>query len=137
MKYLLVLFTFWLSFLMAIDFFETPIRFSTKHLNMIQALRIGRNLFKQLLRLEFIFLVLALFHAWKMNLYPVLFIVIALGFLLIIQQFYLLPILEERAIAFIAGEEVPTSWHHTYYVSIEVIKCVLLSTLVLISFNKL
>jgi len=131
MKYLLMLFTFWLSFLLAIDFFETPIRFSTKQLTMLQAVQIGRNLFKQLLRLEFVLLIVALFQVWRLQLLFVLLGLLVLGILLVVQQFFLLPILDQRAAQLLAGVEVPLSWHHSVYIAIELGKCVLLGVLII------
>ena len=53
MKYLLVLFTVWFIFLLAIDFWNSN-SFFTKGLSIGQAVSIGRTLFHKLLWLEFI-----------------------------------------------------------------------------------
>ena len=131
MKYVLLLFTFWLSFLLAIDFFETPIRFSTKQLTMHQAVRIGRNVFKQLLRLEFLLLSVALFQGFRLQSSFILEAVLILGVLLVVQQFYLLPLLDQRAVKLLAGVELTPSWHHAAYIVVELGKCALLGSLVI------
>ena len=137
MKYLLVLFTVWLSFLLAIDFFETPIRFSTINLSTGQAVSIGRILFHKLLRLEFIFLVLGLFNAWRLRVPSILLILVVYGTLLVFQNFYLLPILDLRAEKLLANENLSPSWQHTLYVVLEIIKCSFLLGLITFSLKKL
>lgn len=137
MKYLLVLFTVWFTFLLAIDFFETPIRFSTKGLSIGQAVSIGRTLFHKLLWLEFIFLVLGLFNTWRLRLNTMLLILIVMGIILVFQKYYLLPILDLRVEKLMTNQQLISSWHHSLYVVLEVLKCSFLLGLIILNLKKL
>lgn len=117
----------WLGFFTAISFFEAPLKFSAPGISLVQGLSIGRLVFTQLNRIEWVFLLLLIatcfFHKPKTIL---IYSLVILGILLALQSFWLLPFLDRRAIKIIAGESLEPSSLHLFYIGFDVLKAVVL-----------
>lgn len=125
--YIIAIIYLWIGFICAISFMEAWLKFRAPGVNIQIGLGIGRIVFGALNKMEWFFalLILIIFILTKQpvlsinNLfYYVVFIV------LVIQTFWLLPILDERAELRIQGKNVENSFMHFYYVLFEFIKII-------------
>lgn len=114
----------WLGGICVISFMESWLKFTAQGVTLPIGLSIGKLVFSWLNRLEWIFTLVIFFNFFitsqNLNYLKVLFIII-LG-CLIIQSTWLLPVLDRRANLIISGHGVEPSFHHFYYVGLELIK---------------
>jgi len=114
----------WIGFVCAISFMEAWLKFRAPGITLPLGLGIGRLVFTALNRMELIFLVITLaclFPFKNISKSPkIIFLVIIL--LLLLQTFWLLPVLVSRAESHINGITPPASKVHLYYVISEFIK---------------
>lgn len=136
LKFGLIAVTLWLGFVLAISFFETPIRFSAPLVDMKIGVSIGRLLFHKLHQLEWLFLVITMALCLRKN--TPLFISMLIGVLLmlLISQNILLCRLDKRANALLQGKELLPSVHHTAYVVLEVVKAIGLISLIYLTYKQ-
>lgn len=126
----------WLGVLLGVSFVATPVKFSAASLTLPVALDVGRVTFALFSKIEwgvFALLAFALVLAgWRLGR------TLAAGALLAAlaaQAFWLLPVLDARVAAIIAGEQVPATFHHVAYVIVELIKACLLMVLATSAFE--
>lgn len=133
----LITVTLWLGFVLAISFFETPIRFSAPLVDMKIGVSIGQLLFNKLHQLEWLFLICTMALCLRKN--TSAFVIIFFGVLLVllITQNIFLKELDKRANALLQGEELARSIHHTAYVVLEVVKAISLLFLINLIVKKL
>lgn len=129
----------WLGFVLAISFMESWLKFKAPGITVPLGLGIGRLVFFALNKVE-ILLLLVIFLNFitikdKTNSLSIITVVI-LALILIIQTFWLLPVLDERAGLHLKGEVVNSSIHHILFVFMEIIKVVSLSLLISTFFTK-
>jgi len=114
----------WIGFVCAISFMEAWLKFRAPGITLPLGLGIGRLVFTALNRMEIIFLVITLVCLFPFKniskFHKIIFLVIIL--LLVLQTFWLLPVLVSRAESYINGITPPTSKVHFYYVISEFIK---------------
>ncbi len=119
----------WLGLLIGVSFIATPVKFSAPTLDLGPALDVGRVTFGLFSKVErgvaavlVLTTVLARFPPWRSA--GIGLLAIALG----LQAFWILPALDARVAAVIAGTPPPPSWHHAWYAGLEVVKtCALLA----------
>lgn len=106
----------WLGLLIGVSFIATPLKFTAPTLDLGPALDVGRVTFGLFGKVEWgvaailvLTVVLARIPIWRSA--GVGLLVLALGF----QALWLLPALDARVAAVIAGTPPPPSWHHTAY----------------------
>ncbi|MEM7375209.1 MAG: hypothetical protein AAF587_41830 [Bacteroidota bacterium] len=121
----------WLGFLGAISFMEAWLKFRAPGVTLPIGLSIGQLVFAALNKVEWILAIgIAANLFWAREAAPfspkTLFYLIPF-LLLVIQSFYLLPILDSRADLHIQGDTVPDSFVHIYYIVMECIKLICLS----------
>ncbi len=119
----------WVGLVLGISFLEAPLKFTAPGITLELGLGIGKVVFGALNKIEIglcISILLSLLFA-KFSLKSNSIYVLAF-FVLIVQSAWLLPILEERAVGIINGQNVPDTNHHITYIILEVIKLVLLLT---------
>ncbi len=125
--YIIAIIYLWIGFICAISFMEAWLKFRAPGVNIQIGLGIGRIVFGALNKMEWFFALLILIILILTNqpvlsinnlFYYVVFIV------LVIQTFWLLPILDERAELRIQGKNVENSFMHFYYVLFEFIKII-------------
>jgi hypothetical protein len=114
----------WIGFVCAISFMEAWLKFQAPGITLPLGLGIGRIVFQTLNKVEWAFaasILIALLLNKKTPLLNRLSFGVALC-ILTIQTFYLLPVLDIRASEIIAGNVLPPSQNHLYYIVIEFIK---------------
>ena len=120
----------WLGLLIGVSFIATPVKFAAPTLELGPALDVGRVTFGLFSRIEWgvaAVLVLAVAFAKAAQVRGLM--AGALAIMLAVQALWLLPVLDARVAAVIAGEPLPPSWHHTAYAGLEVAKAALLLAL--------
>lgn len=129
----------WIGFVCAISFMEAWLKFRAPGITVPLGLGIGRLVFNALNKVEWVFAIAIIYNIvwsgtglWKWQ--NLLFIVPLI--LLLIQTFWLLPVLDTRAELHIQEQIVPPSNLHFYYVGFEIIKTACLATFGLTLFKK-
>ncbi len=117
----------WLGFVLAISFMEAPLKFQAPSVSLPIGLEVGRIVFGALNKVEWVLLMmiavsLTISHHSKKG----GALMLSLLTILLIQTFYLLPVLDARAGDIINGIAVAENNMHFYYVGIEVVKVALL-----------
>lgn len=113
----------WAGLVLGLSFVETPLKFRAPGVTLELGLGIGRLVFHTLNRIELV-LATALF-ALLVRKRPARAtggILILLAGILAAQTFWLLPVLDERAAALMAGSSPPASSHHLAFIVLESLK---------------
>lgn len=119
----------WIGFVCAISFMEAWLKFRADGVTLSIGLNIGKIVFSVLNKVEWAFLLIIISELIfrKVSILnwhgAILFIPFVI---LILQSFWLLPILSDRADMLIQGQTPKPSYIHLYYIGIEVIKVVCL-----------
>ena len=128
----------WLGILIGVSFLATPVKFQAQLLSLPAALDVGQVTFALFSKVEWALAVatagcLAISRPGKsetLSLAAVLIIIAA-------QALWLLPVLDMRLEAVIAGTPPPRSSHHMIYIAAEAAKALLLLVLGLAAFRHL
>lgn len=120
----------WLGMVLAISFLEAPLKFRAPGVTLPVGLGIGRLVFRALNTCEAVFAaaVIALVVAGGAGT-GVLVLTAVSAVLLAVQLGVVRPGLNRRSDRVLAGEELPRSRAHLYYVALEVAKAAALITL--------
>lgn len=119
----------WIGFVGAISFMEAWLKFQAPGITLPLGLGIGRIVFGALNRVELILsftIILSMLLSglrilkWKHLLFLIPFLI------LVLQSFWLLPVLDVRAEMYIQEQPVPPSNLHFYYVILEMVKVICL-----------
>lgn len=117
----------WVGLVVGVSFVATPIKFTAPTLELKPAIDVGRVTFTLLNQIEWwfagIFFILAVIA--QRSLARLLLVSMAVAIVLV-QTFWLLPVLEARSIAFVAGEPTAPSFHHLLFGVIEMLKVLVL-----------
>jgi hypothetical protein len=119
----------WLGLILGISVIETPLKFHAPGITTALGLGIGRLVFHALNIVELVIAcVLAIVIVRQARDWPFALLggVIAI---LVVQAFWLRPLLDDRAVRIIAGEDVASSSLHVAYIALEGVKLVALPTL--------
>lgn len=117
----------WLGFVLAISFLEAWLKFQAPGITIPLGLGIGRLVFFALNKTEWFFAVLILLMQIKSgNWKQIRMEWLALLIILLLQTFWLLPLLDTRAEKVIQMVEIEPSSLHYYYVALEMIKVLIL-----------
>lgn len=125
--------TLWLGLLLGVSFVATPIKFAAPTLTLPVALDVGRVTFGLFSKIEWVMAALMAITLLTRPRPISAFLFTLLVGLLAIQFFWLLPILDARIAAVIAGTPQPSTSHHLTYVMIEIAKASLLLSLTILS----
>jgi hypothetical protein len=113
----------WLGMVLAISFLEAPLKFRAPGVSVRIGLGIGRLVFAALNRLEVVLLlVVAGALVAGPRPVPVLVAAVLTGALLAVQLGVVRPVLTRRSERVLAGEDLPRSRAHLYYVVLELSK---------------
>ncbi|WP_192895628.1 hypothetical protein [Arsenicitalea aurantiaca] len=121
----LIVATLWLGMLIGVSFLATPIKFAAPTLSLPVALDVGRVTFGLFSKVEWamaVVLIAAVFltrATLAIRVAAIVTITVVAG-----QAIWLLPILDARIEAVIAGSPQPPSHHHTAYVVMEAVKVI-------------
>jgi hypothetical protein len=119
----------WLGLVLGISVIETPLKFQAPGITTSLGLGIGRLVFRALNAVELVIAcVLAVVVVRQARGWPLALLGAAIAILLI-QAFWLRPLLDARALRVIAGEDVPASSLHVAYIALEGMKLVALPLL--------
>ncbi|WP_044510273.1 hypothetical protein [Hymenobacter sp. DG25B] len=121
---LLVLALFmWAGMVLAISFLEAPLKFTAPHITVPLGLGIGRIVFQALNKVELALSVVALVCAGRLRLPSHIWLTLLTALLVLLAQtLWLLPALDVRAEALLAGHPAPPSSQHVVYIILEVSK---------------
>ncbi len=121
----------WFGAIGAISFMEAPLKFTAPNITLPLGLGIGRIVFQTLNKIEIVFAVLmiiALFIKRPKTRFPLYTFSVIVG-LLLLETFWLLPVLDARATEVINGTAAPFSNSHFIYIVFDAIKILLLLAL--------
>ena len=119
----------WLGLVLGVSFLATPIKFRAKSLTRPVALDVGRTTFHAFGKLEWVLSLTLVVITVQVrdSLEPVDWFLIALVLVIVVgQTLWLIPRLDVRVAAIIAGEEVPRSHLHSVYAGAEFVKALAL-----------
>ena len=114
----------WAGMIIGVSLIATPIKFNAPLLDLPTALDVGRVTFTMFNTVEWgvLMLLLILLLLNKSGIYSLALLAVCL----LLQTFWLLPVLNARVMVIIQGNAVPSSFHHGFYGFIEVLKIVVL-----------
>jgi hypothetical protein len=119
----------WLGLVLGISVIETPLKFQAPGITTPLGLGIGRLVFRALNAVELVIAcVLAVVVVRQARDWPLALLAMVVAILLI-QTFWLRPLLDARALRVIAGEDVAASSLHVAYIALEGVKLVALPLL--------
>jgi hypothetical protein len=114
---------FWLGFFMAISFMEAPLKFTAPGISIAQGLQIGRLVFGVLNKCEWVLLLIVLCTClFNLPRALVMFCVFVVCVILLAETFWLLPVLDARAIQYIGGHQQQDTDMHWWYIIFEILK---------------
>lgn len=126
----------WLGFVGAISFMESWLKFRVKELTLPIGLSIGKKVFSALNKVEIVIsiaLISIVVLNWTSNFLA--FTLLGIGIVIVLlQTFWLLPMLDKRVEILLRGEKTEKSILHVLYVSSEMIKvaCLIVFALIMI-----
>jgi hypothetical protein len=121
----------WLGLLVGVSFVATPVKFNAASLSLPVALDVGRATFSMFNNIEWVMLAALVAAVTFSGPSPVPRVATALlAVVLLLQSAWLLPVLNQRVAAIIAGNNLPPSPDHLYYIAGDLAKAVLLVAIV-------
>lgn len=124
----------WLGMVLAISFLETPLKFRAPGVTTALGLGIGRIVFRALNTVESVLAVLLLAAAVVLGPPGGVWVWLGLAVgILLVQVAAVRPPLSRRSDRVLAGEELPRSTAHYWYIGLEVAKVVVLIGLAIIA----
>lgn len=134
----LILPVFWLGMVAAISFLEAPIKFRAPGVSLAIGLGIGRKVFTALNAVELVLtLVLAASCIVAKPDTPALTFFVLAAMVFIVQVAAIRPLLGKRSDRILAGEDLPRSKIHLVYIAFELVKVVLLISVIISLFALL
>ncbi|UYZ57994.1 hypothetical protein [Hymenobacter latericus] len=123
---LLVLALFvWAGMVAAISFMEAPLKFTAPNITVVLGVGIGRIVFHALNKAELVLSVVALLSAGVLGVPSRIWLaLLTVVMVLLAQTLWLLPALDARAAALLAGSPNPPSSQHLTYVVLEAVKLI-------------
>ncbi len=118
----------WLGFVLAISFMEAWLKFRAPGITIPLGLGIGRLVFAGLNKVEWFFALTTLLQFIIYKWFPkISLLYVLIWVILLVQTFYMLPFLDQRAEVILNGGEVPHSRMHFIYIVVEAVKVVCLA----------
>lgn len=124
-EYVVVCISFiWLGFFSAISFMEAPVKFRAPHLSLSTGVEVGRIVFHTSQFVQWIFCVGLLFSMWRAGrLFNRLWKWCgALIVIMLLESFWLFPVLDGQARQVIQGHVLPMTAMHWLFVGFELVK---------------
>ena len=131
-----MLVTVWAGIIIGVSLIATPVKFQAPSLTMPVGLEVGRYTFRLLARIELCFLIAVLIAAGVARPRPITLLVLGLiAIQMLLQRYWLLPVLDNRVSQILAGNPVSVSIHHRVYAVMEIAKSALLITAAVLEFR--
>lgn len=127
----------WIGLVLGISFLEAPLKFTAPGIDVKLGLGIGRIVFAALNKVELILcgtMILLMVVERPNKLAVAIFGGVTV--LLLLQTFWLLPVLDTRAELIIQNKVVMPSWDHVYFIVLEVLKVITLILIGIILLRK-
>jgi hypothetical protein len=127
-------FFIWAGLLCGVSFVATPAKFLAPSLPLAQALDVGRWTFHVLAQIEWGLVTLGgllVAGAWRADMQGgrvVIALLVLIVIILVVETFWLRPLLDERLLKIVAGQSVAPSQQHTLYIALEAAKLAQLLT---------
>ncbi|WP_293790386.1 hypothetical protein [uncultured Pedobacter sp.] len=140
MKKLIAIFCviFWAGLIGGISFLEAPLKFQAPGITIPLGLGIGQLVFQALNKIEVVLLLIILACSLPTGLKNIGSILLfSITILLMVDTFWLLPLLDERAKLVLAGHAPVKSDHHIQYIIIDTIKFLILAALGFLNLTSL
>lgn len=134
----LMLFCLMTGMFITVSFIETPLKFQVHGITLSTALGLGKIMFEISTKIQAIFLILILIfmtisHSnYKKLDFILLFI---LFFILALEQFWMLPVLDARADLLSSSKPLPSTPLHDYFIYAETVKAITLILTVIFQFK--
>ncbi len=124
---------------MTISFLETPMKFQVRGITLPTALGLGKLMFGLSTRIQdlFIFLILAFMMTSRKNYTRYDFLIIFFFLILhSLEEFWMLPVLNNRVDLLSAGQSIPPTLVHDYFIYTETAKAILIIAAIISQFKK-
>ena len=127
---------FWCGLLVGVSFLATPAKFMAPSLSMPVALDVGRQTFFVFNRVEWIICAVTAV-TWMLGTRgrQTGMLVAVAAAIVLVETLWLLPLLDARVGLIIAGQTLPATNHHVWYVALEATKVVDLAALGIVAAN--
>lgn len=122
----------WAGLLLGVSFLATPAKFLAPSLSLSVALDVGRHTFAVFNKLEWLLAATVLLMAFGARARLSAMLVIAVCLVVVVETFWLLPLLDQRAGLIILGQQPPASNRHSLYILLELAK---LAALIVVSID--
>ncbi|MGU3374772.1 hypothetical protein [Chryseobacterium sp. M5A1_1a] len=138
--FVLILFCLMTGIFMTVSFLETPLKFQVPGMTLPIALGLGKMMFGISTAIQGIFLalILILMVISRRNYTKpdgMLFIILVI--ILVLEQFWMLPILDARVDLLSAGKSLPPTPLHDYFIYAETTKALTLISAIILQFKKI
>lgn len=128
----------WLGMLLGVSFLATPVKFQAPWPDLPVALEVGRVTFAVFARVEWGLALLLGIAVVPPRRPRAQILVAAVAILIVVlQTLWLLPVLDVRVEAVIAGRPMPSSIHHLLYAGMEAVKASALASVALVGLFRL
>lgn len=120
----------WAGLVLGLSFIETPLKFHAHGITDVTAVGIGRLVFTTLNRIELVSLAILLASLLRSKPARTTFGIFSIiAVIVLMQTFWLLPVLDARVQLLVDGAPPAPSFHHVVYIGIESVKLLALLTL--------
>jgi hypothetical protein len=120
----------WVGLLIGVSFLATPAKFLAPNLPLPVALDIGRHTFGIFNKVEWLLALGVIVLTISSGDRVAMLSGIGAGFVVALETFWLLPILDQRAALIIAGQSPSATGHHSLYIWVEFGKLMMLAVVV-------
>lgn len=130
---------FWLGLVTAVSFIETPLKFQVPGITLEFALKLGQLMFGVSTNIQLVLagaMILIVILDPKTS-WCVWLNIAVLILILLLQKIWMLPVLDARADLLIKGAPLPSTDLHNVFIYSEVLKWVLLITLIILQTKKI
>ncbi|MEG0927216.1 hypothetical protein [Chryseobacterium sp.] len=138
--FVLMLFCLMTGVFITVSFLETPLKFQVPGMNLPIALELGKIMFGISTVIQGISLILILILMFKShrNYTKLDFIILmALLFILSLQQFWMLPVLDSRIALLSSGKPLQPTPLHDYFIYTETAKALIIAIAIILQFKKI
>lgn len=131
---------FWLGLLISISFLETPLKFQVTGMTLPIALELGKIMFGISTNIQLGLIIFIIFNIiiYRRNLTNImLWTIFSVGLILVLEKFWMLPVLDARADILVTGKGLAATPLHDYFIYAESIKTILVALLGVLQIKKI